>query len=1419
MRNYLLFAMVLGVFTFTEIAFGQGNSTVNNQQDITYQINESQTLTIQTAKYFDISKPLTEMKPLKNEEVKKWKDGIVKNGFRYVNGNGPTKPVDDPTWQKQQGGKSVMAPIVNVDGANNGDNASGVAPPDTQGDVGPNHYVQMVNNVTEIFDKSGTSIWGPQPSSVFWNGFNGSWTGTNDGDPIVLYDQQADRWLVSQFAVNTTDGTQWELIAISTTGNPTGTYARYAFQFTDMPDYPKIGIWPDGYYMAANRFTVSGGNYNGTYAAVFDRTAMLAGNSATMQLFSNGTLTTDPYSMLPSDCDGTFPSVGTSNYFCFDNDNNTGWPSDAVKVWAFHTDWTTPANSTFTQSVSLVPSSFNSSFSSGSAIVQPGTTTKLGTLADRMMFRAQYRTFTGHQSIVLSRTVNLGSDHAGVRWYELRDTGSGWSIYQQGTYGPDSDSRWMSSIAMNGNGDIALGYSVSGSSTYPSIRYTGRLAGDALGSMTITEGSIWSGTSSQTGVSRWGDYSMMSVDPTDDNTFWYTTEYTSGSWNWRTRIASFQFSSPSNPPVADFSADNLYPANSFTTVNFTDLSTGTSPLSYQWTFTPNTVTYVSGSSTSQNPSVRFNNPGAYTVSLYVSNAFGNNTNTKTDYIHVGQPGLWVGGAAINPIDWKTGANWENGEVPLSTTDVSITGAASFWPTKTGNLIVGTDCNSLNMGSGYTELTVTGDLTISTGKTFYVDPTGNAKINIGGNWTATGTFTEGLSTVEFYGNTNSTLGNVKKAPNVIVTSLFENFDGGALPSGWTTTNTNTSTWAVDASPNPPGFYSASFSLNYNNGTDYDDGAATSGTVTTSAIDNSNANSTTISFYYQLETEGAVTYDWVQIEVLRASDNAVLQTIGGDGTSIADAASWTYYSITGNAAVIAESSIKLKFTFSADDGIANTYFGWFIDDLKVERDVTITTITFNNLTINKSGGTVITNTGVDVQQAFTINPGAYFTNGNGNTFNVLGNALFKADATGTASFIDNGTSSFTNDPLVESYISQDQWHMVSAPVNNAQSIIFVNLYLMEFDETTYTWNYITPTNTPLTSGRGFMAWSASGSTGNATVGYNGPLNNGNINVAGLSYTATQPVAERGWNMVGNPYPSSTNWNSNWTRVNLDATAYIYDGTQYLTWNGTTGTHPNGDIAPGQGFFVKANASGASLAIPQSERKHSAQGFYKEGGQLNELFFTVEGNGYSDKMIVQFNDEATAGFDSGLDAWKFRGDDAAPQMYSVYGGNELTVNVMPFEDVNMIVPINLEVGANGQYVISLSGIESLDVTSEVWLEDVFENKMIDLEQVSSYSFNASSDDGPGRFLLHFGNPQGIGDETMPTISIYSHGDMVYVQKPAGFDGQVSVYDMLGQEILSQKTSGEGLMGIPINSGTGYYFVKVQSGEQFVTGKVFIK
>ncbi|MFW5705603.1 MAG: GEVED domain-containing protein, partial [Bacteroidota bacterium] len=473
-----------------------------------------------------------------------WKNNVIKNhmGFQEDVKNMPLLQGPDPVLQEKTGIASVRSIDVNFEGVNN---LSGVAPPDTDGDVGPDHYMQMVNLAFAIYDKNGNLQYGPADNSTIWDGFIGSWTGTNDGDPIVLYDEYADRWMASQFAINTSDGTQWELVAISATGDPTGSWYRYAFQFDYMPDYPKLGIWPDGYYISVNQFQKVGGSYywKGAGAAVMNRDKMLAGDpTAEMVFFDLGTTYS---SLLPADADGAnLPPAGSPNYF-------TRFTSGALQVWALDVDWNNTSNSTLTKLPNVSVATFSNS---GFTINQPGTSTTLDDLADRLMYRLQYRNFGSHQAMVTNHTVNNGSGKAAVRWYELRNYGSGWTLHQQGTYGPnDGNHRWMASIAMNAYGDIGLGFSVSGSSTYPSIRFTGRNSDDPPGQMTISETSIINGTKSQTGVSRWGDYSCMSVDPVNQSTFWFTSEYSNGGWNWRTRVASFDIT----PPNALFPPQNL----------------------------------------------------------------------------------------------------------------------------------------------------------------------------------------------------------------------------------------------------------------------------------------------------------------------------------------------------------------------------------------------------------------------------------------------------------------------------------------------------------------------------------------------------------------------------------------------------------------------------------------------------------------------------------------------------------------------------------------------------------------------------------------------------------------------------------------------------------------------------------------------
>jgi len=283
------------------------------------------------------------------------------------------------------------------------------------------------------------------------------------------------------------------------------------------------------------RYTVTGWQGNGAYG--YDRTAMLAGNPDAQRISFE--IAIGYVTIYPADCDGVLPAAGTPEYFTYIKNDTP----QSLGIYEFHADFTNPANSTFGNILNLPVATFNTL---QSGIPQKGTTMKLETLGDRLMYRLQYRVFNGYSAMVVNHTVNVGSGRGGVRWYELRKSSGAWSIYQQSTYAPsDNNSRWMGSIAMDTAGTIAMGYSVSGSNLYPSIRYTGRFRNDPLNQMTIAERTIINGGGSQTGSwsgrSRWGDYSGMCVDPSCPTTFWYTTEYypVTSEGNWAPASAPF----------------------------------------------------------------------------------------------------------------------------------------------------------------------------------------------------------------------------------------------------------------------------------------------------------------------------------------------------------------------------------------------------------------------------------------------------------------------------------------------------------------------------------------------------------------------------------------------------------------------------------------------------------------------------------------------------------------------------------------------------------------------------------------------------------------------------------------------------------------------------------------------------------------
>ncbi len=525
----------------------------------------------------DTSAPLAELHRLTPARPMPFTPKLLKVLPTGRGATAPPSPVPDAALQQNFMPQVAATLGLNFDGLGQGQFGFGIqfAPPDTNGAVGATQYVQWVNAEFAVFDKStGALVSGPTPGNAIWAGFGGPCQANNDGDPIVQYDKIAGRWIFTQFVISSQPYQQ--CVAVSTSSDATGTYNRYAFAFgNNFPDYPKLGVWPDAYYISFNMF-LNGQSFTGGAACAMNRNAMLNGASASIICFQPGSSVA---SLLPSDMDGAIPpNTGEPAFFLTLGSNN-----QSLRLWKFHADFATPSNSRFTGPTVLPVAAFTPQCFSA-CVSQPGTTQRLDAIGDRPMYRLAYRKFAdGHESLYLNHSVTTG-----IRWYEIRNPNNAPTIFQQGTFAPDSNTRWMGSIAADQYGDIALGYSVASVSLYPSVYFTGRVASDPPGTLQ-SEQLIVAGTGSQTGgISRWGDYSSMTVDPADDCTFWYTQEYikANGTFNWSTRIANFKFSNCGagkggvvslSPPKLNFNrvaAGRTSPAKSVTLTN-----TGTGTLS------------------------------------------------------------------------------------------------------------------------------------------------------------------------------------------------------------------------------------------------------------------------------------------------------------------------------------------------------------------------------------------------------------------------------------------------------------------------------------------------------------------------------------------------------------------------------------------------------------------------------------------------------------------------------------------------------------------------------------------------------------------------------------------------------------------------------------------------------------------------
>lgn len=463
-------------------------------------------------------------------------------------------------------GPLIPSPGLTFEGLANTDNFNvfgfRVNPPDPNGEIGPNHYVEIINLVFGVYDRSGNQLLGPVDTGTLWTGFPVDDCLDPSGDPIVLYDQIVDRWILTQF---TTAGPEyWNCVAISTSGDPTGSYYRYAFSTgLNFPDYPKYGVWRDTYVITTREFGPTVEYGIGVYG--LEKNKMVDGdpNARVVSFFLDGN---DPAilplvgdGLLPADIDGKqkpkndakIPIVGTQ-----DDGGGYGATFDAVNIFDFEVKWNSSATASLVLNTQLPVAAFDSIFpcapTSRDCLPQPGITNLAQYLdilsyRQRPTWRLAYRNFKDYEALVTNQSVEALPGVAGVRWYEIRRNGSTYSVYQQGTYAPsDGVHRWMGSIAQDKKGNAVVGYSVvNGVDVFPGVRYTGRLAGDPLGQMTQGEGTIINGSGVQTTTnSRWGDYTALTVDPVDDCTFWYVNEYytaagqASSPAGWQTRIGS-----------------------------------------------------------------------------------------------------------------------------------------------------------------------------------------------------------------------------------------------------------------------------------------------------------------------------------------------------------------------------------------------------------------------------------------------------------------------------------------------------------------------------------------------------------------------------------------------------------------------------------------------------------------------------------------------------------------------------------------------------------------------------------------------------------------------------------------------------------------------------------------------------------------
>jgi hypothetical protein len=800
-----------------------------------------------------------------------------------------------------------------------------------------------------------------------------------------------------------------------------------------------------------------------------------------------------------------------------------------------------------------------------------------------------------------------------------------------------------------------------------------------------------------------------------------------------------------------------------------------------------------------------NSTGALT--FYFKSNRNNNSSGWTATISCNIPpnlGFWTG---LTSTDWNTASNWLNNLVPTSAVNVTIPSSAPNWPVYTGNLTLGSACTSIAM-DGNSELTITGNLIIPQESTFV--STGSSYIRIGGDLSRTGLFDAGTGTVEFYGSSQNAIDG-PSATNYLIDENFSTFPGN---------------WSGDVSGSPAAdnFYQVSSANAGGSSPEVryqrrNPGNSVTRRMVHTPVNTSGAKSLTFEFKHSVDY-GSGTY-------------TIKAEYSTDGTNWQDAG-WSL-TPTGN---IPATAVSIPLTVAQGVGSPTYYISftlvgvlknvdyWYIDDVRLSYSASGNPITFHNLVINKSNAEVVADGDIEVANQFTIRPGAYFTNSTGKILDVGGNAVFEADATGMASFIDNGTTNIAGAITVQQYLTSEKWHLVGAPISDAVISSYFDTYLKFYNEPSDSWTYLVlPLTTPMNVAGGYAAWASNSLTGTTTIEFEtatGSLNNADYYIDTLSFTSGAPM--EGFNLLGNPYTSALDWNTNWSMNNLSGWMVIYDNGIYRGYH-TDGSAYNGgtSIIPStQGFWVRALGSNANITIPRAERVHNAQPFYKSENLsiYPEIRLTSEINGMMDETAILFSPGATAGFDGFYDLMKFENVSEAPTLYTISGGKEYGVNYLSENYNDVTIPVGFKTGQDGIYVIKAPKVGGFPSNIKVYLEDRKTGTISDLFENSMSEFAYSVSDDPHRFnILLKDMAMGFEDISTQDVFIYSFQNTVNIKIPQMQHGEASVYDLLGREIIRKNIRGENLNQIEVNSIPGYYIVRVRTVDQVVTQKVFIR